>query len=115
MELLAAIRGLEQLKEPCEVTLYSDSKYLVDAISQGWAEKWRKKGWKRADGKPALNPDLWSILLALLEKHKTTLVWVKGHNGHPYNERCDVLATTAADGEALLEDEEYIRQEAGNI
>lgn len=114
MELMAAIRGLEQLKEPCEVTLYSDSKYLVDAISMGWAEKWRKKGWKRADGKPALNPDLWGALLKLLEKHKVTLVWVKGHNGHKYNERCDVLATTAADGNVLLTDEKYIKQEAGN-
>ncbi len=115
MELLAAIRGLEELKEPCQVTLYSDSKYLVDAISQGWAVKWRAKGWKRADGKKALNPDLWARLLALLEKHQTTLVWVKGHNGHPYNERCDVLATTAADGDGLLEDEEYISQEGGNL
>ncbi len=116
MELLAAISGLEQLKEPCKVTLYSDSKYLVDAISLGWAEKWRSKGWKKADGKPALNVDLWMRLLPLLEKHPTTLVWVKGHNGHPYNERCDLLATTAADGTELLEDDEYIRQEAmGNL
>ena len=112
MELLAAIRGLEQLKVPCSVTLYSDSKYLVDAISLGWAEKWRKKGWKKADGKPALNVDLWVRLLALFEKHTVSLVWVKGHNGHSYNERCDLLATTAADGEGLLEDEEYIKQEA---
>lgn len=112
MELLAAITGLEQLKEPCTVTLYSDSKYLIDAVTQGWAEKWRKKGWKKADGKPALNVDLWIRLLALLEKHSTSLVWVKGHNGHRYNERCDILATTAADGTDLLEDEEYIKQEA---
>lgn len=115
MELLAAISGLEQLKEPCDVTLYSDSKYLVDAITQGWAEKWRKKGWKRGDGKPALNPDLWARLLDLLQKHKVSLVWVKGHNGHLYNERCDVLATTAADGNGLLEDTEYIKQEGEGL
>jgi len=115
MELLAAISGLEQLKEPCAVTLYSDSKYLVDAITQGWAEKWRKKGWKRGDGKPALNPDLWARLLDLLQKHKVSLVWVKGHNGHLYNERCDVLATTAADGTNLLEDTEYIKQEGEGL
>lgn len=116
MELLAAITGLEQLKEPCAVTLYSDSKYLVDAVTLGWAAGWRKKGWKKSDGKQALNVDLWVRLLALLETHQTNLVWVKGHNGHPYNERCDVLATTAADSTALLEDEEYIKQEAmGNV
>lgn len=116
MELLAAITGLEQLKEPCAVTLYSDSKYLTDAISKGWVESWRKKGWKKSDGKSALNVDLWKRLILLLEKHKVELVWVKGHNGHPYNERCDALATTAADSGNLAEDEEYIKQEAmGNI
>lgn len=116
MELLAAITGLEQLKEPCAVTLYSDSKYLIDAISKGWVESWRKKGWKKADGKMALNVDLWKRLILLLEKHSVELVWVKGHNGHQYNERCDLLATTAADGDNLAEDEEYIKQEAmGNL
>lgn len=97
MELSAAIEALSALKEPCEVTLTSDSKYLVDAIEKGWAVSWREKGWRRADKSPALNPDLWEKLLDLLEIHKVTFVWVKGHVGHPYNERCDKLATTFAD------------------
>ena len=97
MELTAAIRSLACLKEACEVTLYSDSKYLVDAITKGWVYSWRSKGWKKADKSPALNVDLWEELLALLEKHKVTFVWVKGHDGHAYNERCDTLATTFAD------------------
>ena len=97
MELLAAIEALSALKESCEVTLTSDSKYLVDAIEKGWAVSWRAKGWKKADKSPALNPDLWEKLLALLEIHKVTFIWVKGHVGHPYNERCDKLATTFAD------------------
>lgn len=97
MELLAAIEALSALKESCEVTLTSDSKYLVDAIEKGWAISWREKGWRRADKSPALNPDLWEKLLNLLEKHKVTFIWVKGHVGHPYNERCDKLATTFAD------------------
>ena len=97
MELLAAIEALSALKEPCEVTLTSDSKYLVDAIEKGWAISWRARGWRRADKSPALNPDLWERLLDLLEKHKVTFIWVKGHVGHPYNERCDKLATTFAD------------------
>jgi ribonuclease HI len=79
------------------VTLTSDSKYVVDAVSKGWAISWRAKGWKKADKSPTLNPDLWEKLLALLEKHEVTFVWVKGHDGHPYNERCDKLATTFAD------------------
>lgn len=111
MELMAAITGLEALKEPCEVTLYSDSKYLVDAVTLGWAKGWEKKNWRKSDGKTALNIDLWQKLLKLLSVHKTTLVWVKGHNGHKYNERCDILATTAADGNDLAEDEEYIKLE----
>ena len=97
MELSSAIEALSALKEPCEVTLTSDSKYLVDAIEKGWAVSWREKGWRRADKSPALNPDLWEKLLDLLEIHKVTFVWVKGHVGHPYNERCDKLATTFAD------------------
>ena len=97
MELMAAISALSALKFPCEVTLTSDSKYLVDAIEKGWAVSWREKGWRRADKSPALNPDLWEKLLELLEIHKVTFVWVKGHAGHPYNERCDVLATAFAD------------------
>ena len=97
MELIAAISALSALKFPCEVTLTSDSKYLVDAIEKGWAVSWREKGWRRADKSPALNPDLWERLLELLEIHKVTFVWVKGHAGHPYNERCDALATAFAD------------------
>ena len=79
--------------------LTSDSKYLVDAITQGWAASWRARGWKKADKSPALNPDLWEKLLVLLERHDVEFVWVKGHDGHPYNERCDKLATTYADSQ----------------
>jgi len=97
MELSAAIAGLKALKEPCEVTLYSDSKYLVDAINLGWARSWKSRGYIKSDKKPALNPDLWDELLALLDTHKVTLIWVKGHAGHQYNERCDTLAVSAAE------------------
>ena len=97
MELTAAIEALSALREPCEVTLTSDSKYLIDAITKGWAVSWRARGWKKGDKSPALNPDLWERLLKLLEKHTVTFVWVKGHDGHPYNERCDKLATAFAD------------------
>ncbi len=92
MELTAAIVGLSTLKEPCEVTLYSDSKYLIDAIEQGWVYKWKENGWMRNKKDKALNPDLWEELLTLLEKHEVNLVWVKGHDGHSENERCDKLA-----------------------
>ena len=97
MELSAAIAGLSALKTPCEVELWSDSKYLVDAITKGWARSWKAKGWKKSDGKPALNPDLWETLLELLSVHNVTFVWVKGHDGHEYNERCDRLAVAAAE------------------
>ncbi len=92
MELTAVIEALKALKEPCSVTLTSDSKYVVDGITKGWAESWRAKGWRKGDGKPALNPELWEELLELLRKHTVEFVWVKGHAGHPYNERCDRLA-----------------------
>ena len=92
MELTAVIRALQALKEPCAVTLTSDSKYVVDGITKGWAASWRAKGWRKGDGKPALNPDLWGELLDLLEEHSVEFIWVKGHAGHPYNERCDRLA-----------------------
>lgn len=92
MELTAAIVGLEALKERCRVTLYSDSKYLVDAVNCGWAVKWRENGWMRTKKDKAQNPDLWERLLDLLNKHSIELVWVKGHAGHPENERCDRLA-----------------------
>lgn len=97
MELTAAVMALKTLKEPCEVTLTSDSKYLVDGITKKWAVGWRAKGWKLASGKPAQNTDLWSELLDLLDTHTVTLEWVKGHEGHPFNERCDSLATAEAD------------------
>ena len=94
MELSAAIEGLAALKEPCKVTLCSDSKYLTDGITKGWAVSWRKNGWRKADKKPALNADLWEKLLLLLEIHDVKIVWVKGHAGHPENERCDALAVS---------------------
>ena len=89
MELTAAIMGLKCLKESCEVTLYSDSKYLIDAIEKEWVYKWRENGWMRNKREKALNSDLWEALLELLEKHRVRLVWVKGHDGHIENERCD--------------------------
>ncbi len=95
MELLGAIVGLEALKEPCKVTLYSDSKYLCDAVNQRWVFGWQARGWKKADKKPALNVDLWERLLPLLKMHDVTFVWIKGHAGHPMNERCDTLAVQA--------------------
>jgi ribonuclease HI len=94
MELRAAIEGLRALREPCEVTLYSDSRYLVDAINEGWARSWQKTAWK---GGKAKNPDLWEQLLSLLDVHRVTFLWVRGHDGHEENERCDALATAAAD------------------
>ncbi len=97
MELLGAINGLEALKEPCSVILTSDSKYLVDGMTKGWARSWKAKNWKKADGKPALNPELWDRLLSLCDIHKVEFIWVKGHAGHPENERCDALATAYAD------------------
>ena len=100
MELTGAIVGLEALKCPCEVTVYSDSKYLVDAINQKWVYSWQKNGWRKADKSPALNPDLWQELLGLIESHTVNFVWVKGHNGHEYNERCDRLAVAGAEAAA---------------
>lgn len=97
MELTAVITALSLLKEPCHVTLTSDSKYVIDAIQKGWLDSWQKKGWRKADGKAVLNVDLWEKLVALLEVHKVDFVWVHGHTGHKYNERCDELATTFAD------------------
>ncbi len=94
MELTAAIMALRALKEPCKVTLTTDSKYLSDGIGKGWARSWKNNGWRKADKKPALNVDLWEEILSLFEKHEVTIVWVKGHNGHPENERCDALAVS---------------------
>ena len=92
MELTAVIEALSALKEPCRVTLTSDSRYVTDAVTKGWLYGWQKKGWKKADGKPALNVDLWQRLLDLLETHQVTFHWVKGHAENPYNNRCDELA-----------------------
>jgi len=95
MEMLAAIVGLEALNQPCQVALYSDSKYLVDAIQQGWAKRWQQNNWMRNKKDPALNADLWERLLGLLSKHDVTSHWVKGHAGNQENERCDTLARAA--------------------
>ena len=92
MELTAVIEALKALKEPCSVTLTTDSKYVADGINLGWAQSWRANNWQKKDKKPALNSDLWDILLNLIDKHKVEIIWVKGHAGHPYNERCDKLA-----------------------
>ena len=96
MELLGVINGLEALKEPCKVELVSDSKYVIDGLSLGWAKGWRARGWKKSDGKAALNPDLWERLLKAADKHELTYTWIKGHAGHEYNERCDALAVSEA-------------------
>ena len=98
MELTAAIEGLKALKEPCKVKLYSDSKYLIDGITKDWARSWRAKGWKKSDGKPALNVDLWEQILTLDEYHEIEYIWVKGHAGNPFNERCDRLAVAYYEG-----------------
>lgn len=105
MELMAAIAGLEALNRPCQVEIYSDSSYLVNAFNAHWIEGWIKKNWTRGKNEPVKNVDLWKRLLKAMEPHQVTFHWVKGHNGHPENERCDRLATGAADGDGLLVDE----------
>lgn len=105
MELMAVIAGLEALTKPCEVKVYSDSKYVVDAFNQNWIDGWIKKGWKRGKNEPVKNIDLWQRLLKAKEMHNVTFIWVKGHAGHEMNEKCDLLATTAADGTELMVDE----------
>lgn len=95
MELLGVITALEALKQPCDVELYSDSKYVIDAVTKGWAQKWRSKGWMRTPKEPAKNPDLWERLLDLLEMHSVTFHWVKGHAQNANNNRCDELAVAA--------------------
>lgn len=92
MELSAVITALKALKEPCNVTLTTDSKYVCDAVNKGWLNSWQKNSWNKADKKPVLNIDLWQELLPLLDKHRVEFIWVKGHNGHKYNEICDKLA-----------------------
>jgi ribonuclease HI len=97
MELMGVIAGLEALKEPCDVTIVSDSKYVVDAFNKKWIDSWQKKNWKKSDGKPVLNKDLWQRLLISVNKHKVAFVHILGHNGHEYNERCDKLAVIERD------------------
>ena len=97
MELMAAIKALEALKRPCDVELFSDSKYLTDAFNQNWIDNWLRRNWIKSDKKPVLNADLWERLLKAASPHKITWIWVRGHSGHPENERCDRLATEAAD------------------
>ena len=107
MELLAVIEGLLTLNRPCDVTVYSDSKYIVDAVNLGWARRWQANGWRRNKRERALNPDLWAQLLDLLDTHQVTLRWVKGHAGNPGNERADALAVAASKGDSLAIDEGY--------
>jgi ribonuclease HI len=107
MEMMAVIMGLSALKEPCSVTVYSDSRYVVDAVEKGWAKRWQANNWMRNKKDRARNVDLWKELLKLLEKHRVTFKWIKGHNDQPQNERCDQLAVTAAGLPGLPADEEY--------
>ena len=107
MELMACIEGLRALTRPSTVTLASDSKYVVNAMARGWAKRWRSKGWKLSPSKPAKNSDLWKELLELCEKHTVTFKWVKGHSGHPENERCDELAVTASERKELPADKAF--------
>ncbi len=97
MELTAVIRGLQALKRPCHVSIMTDSKYVADGITKGWAASWKANGWKKKDKKPALNPDLWDLLLTELSRHEYEIHWVKGHAGHPENERCDALAVAQSE------------------
>ena len=97
MELTAVIEGLKALKEPCKVHITTDSKYFCDSVNMGWAKQWQENNWRKKDKKPALNPDLWGALLCLLDIHEVTFSWIKGHAGHPENERCDVLAVKESD------------------
>lgn len=107
MEIMAVIAGLEALRKPSAVTVYSDSQYLVNAMSKGWAERWRTKGWMRTETHPAVNADLWARMLDLCKRHVVAFEWVRGHAGHPQNERCDQLSVQAAKGTHLLEDTGY--------
>ena len=104
MEMMAVIVGLEALTKPCEVEIISDSKYVTDAFNRKWMDNWLKKNWKTSTGKPVKNQELWQRMLKAMEQHKVTFRWIKGHAGHPENERCDFLATSAADGDDLLVD-----------
>lgn len=111
MEIMAVLKGLSALRETCNVNLYSDSKYVIDAITQGWVYKWEANCWMRNKKDRAVNVDLWEELLVLLDEHNVEFHWVKGHAGHPENERCDKLAVSAYQGENLKEDVGYIPEE----
>ena len=111
MEIMGCIVALETLKEPCGVILTTDSEYVVNAITKGWAEKWKMRSWRRSGNKPAENSDLWERLLGLTQKHQVKFQWVRGHNGHPENERCDVIAKEAAGGASLQEDLGYAKRQ----
>ena len=115
MELLAAIRGLEALKEPCDVSLFSDSQYVVNGIMKGWAQRWRSNGWRRSRTELAENHDLWEQLLLLCEKHAVQLEWIRGHSGHPENERCYELASAASRQAGLPSDKRYEEQCEGRV
>ena len=104
MELWGVIAGFEVLKHPCRVTVYSDSQYVVNAFNQHWVDGWLRRGWKNSQKQPVKNVDLWQRLLAAKKPHEVEFVWVKGHAGHPENERCDRLATAAADGAGRIAD-----------
>ena len=112
MELMAAIASLGILKEPCAITLYSDSKYLVDAMTKGWLVGWKKRGWIKSDKKPVLNRDLWEQLDKEAGGHTIAWKWVKGHAGNPFNERCDALVHEAIDAGIFIEDSGYLAQQA---
>lgn len=114
MEIMAAIVALEALKDPCHVTLHSDSKYVVDAMTQGWVRRWRANGWKRNKKDKAINVDLWERLLAACKPHEVMFKWVKGHAGHPDNEACDRLANAAAAKKDLPVDEGYANPTASS-
>jgi ribonuclease HI len=107
MEIMAAIVALTALKRSCEVTLYTDSQYVVNALTKGWAERWRANGWKRNKHEKAINPDLWEQLLSLCRRHKVEFIWVRGHADNRENERCDLLAREAAQGQSLPPDTGY--------
>ncbi len=107
MELLGVIAGLEALKEPCNAMIFTDSNYVVETVEKGWLGRWRDRGWRTADKKPVKNVDLWVQFLSLAEHHSLRMEWIRGHAGHPENERCDALASAAARGQRLLVDQHY--------
>ena len=107
MEIMAVIAGLEALRRPCVVTVFSDSQYVVQAMSRGWVQRWRARGWMRTEDEPALNADLWARLLELCTRHRVSFQWIRGHAGNAENNRCDRLARAAAMGNSLLRDEGY--------